>query len=337
MAIVIAGLAFGQSTDSAPKFEAADILPTPPAVAGTNNQSMHGGLYRSGRFEVRSATMLDLVRSAYNVDADYVTGGPAWMDKDRFDILAKAPGDSTPEKMRAMLRNLLAERFGLVVHNGTKPFAAYAITQGKKVLMKQSAGGSDTPGCKPIPPPEPPQGGPMAEISMNGVAIRAAPGALITYLCHNVSMAELPDQLRNMIFVTRALSGAPVVDQTGLKGRWDFNIKYSLNTVPPRVETDASPEVITIFAALEKQPGLKLAMTKIPMPVIVVDNVNEKPTDNPSGLTANMLAPPRLEFEVAEIKPSDPNPPQSSSGGDCFYGSAQESDRDEAGVNLKAG
>jgi uncharacterized protein (TIGR03435 family) len=305
MAMLIAGLAFCQSTESTLTFEAADIHPTPATAPGTNNQNMRGGLYRGGRYEVRAATMLDLVRTAYNVDANNVTGGPAWMDKDRFDIIARAPGDSTPEKMHVMLRNLLAERFSLAVHNDMKPLAAYAIRQGKKVLMKQSAG-SDTHGCKLIPPPESPQGGPMM-------------AALTTYTCHNVSMAELPDQLRNMILVTRALSGTPIVDQTKLKGGWDFDIKYSLNTGPPQARTDASPEVVTIFAAFEKQLGLKLELTKIPMPVIAVDGVNEKPTDNPPGVTAKLPAPPPLEFEVADIRPSDPNPAQGAAGGDCFY------------------
>ena len=247
--MLIAGLAFGQSfvrtTDSTLRFEAADIQPTPDAVPGTNTQNMRGGLYRRGRYEVHSATMLDLVRTAYNLDADKVTGGPAWMDKDRFDIIAKAPGDSTPEEMRTMLRNLLAERFRLVVHKDTKPLAAYAIRQGKKVLMKQSAGsdtpGSDMHGCKPIPPPGSPQG-----------------GALMTYRCHNVSLAELPDQLRNMVLATKALSGTPVVDRTELKGGWNSDIRYSQNTGAPQAGTDASPEVVTIFAALEKQLGLKL-------------------------------------------------------------------------------
>lgn len=300
--MLLADLAFSQSTDSTLKFEAAEIHPTPAPAPGTNNQNMRGGLYRSGRYEVRSATMLDLVRTAYNVDANNVAGGPAWMDKVRFDIIAKAPGDSTPEKLRVMLRNLLAERFGLVVHNDASPRAAYAIRQGKKVLMKQSAG-SDLPGCKPMPPPTP-------------------PGALTTYMCHNVSMPELPDQLRNMVLVTKALNGAPVVDQTQLKGGWDFDIKYSLNTVPPQAQSDAPPEVVNIFAAFEKQLGLKLELTKVPVPVIAVDSVSEKPTpnlnDDPPGVTAKMSTPPPLEFEVAEIRPSDPNPPQDPSG-DCFY------------------
>lgn len=301
LAMLIASLAPAQSSDSALKFEAADIHPTPPYIPGTNSQKLRGGLYRGGRYEILSATMVDLIRTAYNVDADKVTGGPAWMDKDRFDIIAKASGDDTPEKIRVMLRNLLAERFSLVVHNSTKPLAAYAITQGKKVLMKPSAG-SDAPGCKPIPPPEPSQ---------------AAPGALMTYTCRNVSMAELPEQLRSMTLATKALNGIPVVDQTGLKGGWDFDLKYSLNTAAPPTQPDASPEVVTIFAAFGKQLGLKLELTKIPTPVIAVDSINEKPTGNPPDVSAKLAASP-LEFEVADIRPSDPNPPQDSSG-ECFY------------------
>lgn len=101
--MLITCLAFGQSTESTLKFEAADIYPAPAASPGTNNQKMRGGLYRSGRYEVRSATMSDLVRTAYNVGVDKITGGPAWMDRDRFDLFAKAPGDATPERTRAML------------------------------------------------------------------------------------------------------------------------------------------------------------------------------------------------------------------------------------------
>ncbi len=300
IAMLLAGLAFGQSTDSALHFEAADIQPAPAAAPGTNSQTMRGGLYRDGRYEIRSATMLDLVRTAYNVDADHVTGGPAWLDKERFDVIAKAPGDSTRETLRMMLRNLLAERFSLVVRDDMKPLTVYAITQGKKVLMKRSAG-SDTPGCKPIPPPE------------------SSPGALMTYQCRNVSMAEMPDQLRNMALVTRALSGVPAVDRTELKGGWDFDIRYSVNTGLPQPRNDAAPEPVTIFAAFEKELGLHLNLAKIPRPVIAIASVNEKPAGNTTAITAKMPAPPPLVFEVAEIRPSDPNPPESPPGGDCFY------------------
>ncbi|HVW10771.1 MAG TPA: TIGR03435 family protein [Bryobacteraceae bacterium] len=315
IAMLFAGLVFGQSGDSTLQFEAADIHPAPAAAPGTNPQNMRGGLYRGGHYEIRSATMRDLVRAAYNVDADNVTGGPVWIDKDRFDLTAQAPGASTPEKVRVMLRNLLAQRFGLAVHNDTKPFPAYAITPGKKVRMKQSTGLDTPPGCELIPPSESPQGGPVTGIPMSGIANPAAPGALIAYQCHNVSIAELPDQLRNMTLATRALNGAPVVDRTGLKGGWDFNIKYS---GLPQDRTDTSPEAVTIFAAFEKQLGLKLERIKVPMPVIAIDSVNENPAGDPAGVNAKLAVLP-LKFEVAEIRPSDPNPPEGSSGGDCFY------------------
>jgi uncharacterized protein (TIGR03435 family) len=317
IAVLVAGAAFGQ-TESAVKFEAADIHPSPAAAPGNNpNQFMRGGFYRGGRYEVRTATMVDLVRTAYNVDADKVTGGPAWMDKDQFDIVAKAPADSTADALQAMLRNLLAERFSLAVHNDTKPLPAYAITQGKKVLLKP-AGGSDETGCKMVPPPEPPAGGPMMGIFMNGVAIRMSPGSLMTYSCHNMTMAALPDQLRSMIFVPGYLNGNRVVDETELKGAWDFDIKFSANFRMPAQAAEGAPEVVTIFTAFEKQLGLKLELTKIPMPVIAVDSVNEKPTENLPGVSAKMPAPP-TEFEVADIKPSDPNPPQGPFGGGCFF------------------
>jgi uncharacterized protein (TIGR03435 family) len=318
IAALIAGVAFGQ-IESTLKFEAADIH-TSPAVAPNNNgnQFMRGGFYRGGRYEVRTATMVDLVRTAYNVDADKVTGGPAWMDKDQFDVIAKAPADSTPEKLRAMLRNLLAERFSLVVHDDTKPLAVYALTTGKKVLMKQADGSEET-GCKLAPQPDPPAGSPMiGMISMNGVVIRLGAGSLITYSCHNISMAAFAEQMRGMIFVPGYLNGNRVVDQTELKGAWDFDVKYSFNFRGP-APVEGAPEIVTIFTAVEKQLGLKLDLTKIPMPVIAVDSVNEKPTDNLPGVSAKMPAPP-TEFEVADIKPSDPNPPQGPfNGGGCFF------------------
>ena len=317
IAALIAGIAFGQPDDSNLKFVAADIHSTPAVAPGSsNNQGMRGGFYRGGRYEVRTATMVDLVRTAYNVEADKVTGGPAWMDKDQFDVIAKAPADSTPEKLQAMLRNLLAERFSLVVHNDTKPLPAYAITQGKKVLLKP-AGGSDETGCKMVPPPEPAPGGPMMGIVMNGVAVRMSPGSLMTYTCHNMTMAALPDQLRGMFFVPGYLNGNRVVDETELKGAFDFDIKYSANFRMP-VQAEGAPETVTIFTAFEKELGLKLELTKIPMPVIAVDSANEKPTDNLPGVSAKMPAPP-TEFEVADIKPSDPNPPQGPFGGGCFF------------------
>ena len=84
---------------------------------------MRGGALRAGNYEVYYATMVDLIRLAYGVTADKVTGGPNWLEMDRFDVVAKAPPSTTPEAARQMLRTLLADRFTLVVEQASRPTA----------------------------------------------------------------------------------------------------------------------------------------------------------------------------------------------------------------------
>ena len=92
-----------------------------------------------------------------------------------------------------------------------------------------------------------------------------------------------------------------VVDQTGLEGAWDLSFQYTFRTLPGQGET------ITLFDALEKQLGLKLELTRVLLPVMVVDNVNEKPTDNPPNTKDIRRVPaPPTKFEVAVVKPSTP-------------------------------
>lgn len=103
-----------KATGSQPRFEAADVHLSPPANNPYNYAS--GGVLRGERYDLRKATMLDLIKTAWNVDADTVFGGPNWLEFDRFDIYAKAPLDTPPETVRLMLQALLRDRFGLVIH-----------------------------------------------------------------------------------------------------------------------------------------------------------------------------------------------------------------------------
>ncbi len=100
-----------------------------------------------------------------------------------------------------------------------------------------------------------------------------------------------------------------VADSTGLKGAWDFDLKWSSRIV---FDLLGGADAITLPDAVDKQLGLKLEEQKIPTPVIVVDQVNKKPTDNPPDLATKFPPPPPAEFEVADIKPSAPitNPGQ---------------------------
>src|ERR1700722_5276042 len=103
----------GQTPAAKPTFQIADIH----AVGTQTRNQMQ--IFRAGRYEIRSSTMLSLIETAYGVDADTVVGGPAWLEFDRFDIIAKAPPPTSPETIKLMLQALLADRFKLVVRKDT--------------------------------------------------------------------------------------------------------------------------------------------------------------------------------------------------------------------------
>jgi uncharacterized protein (TIGR03435 family) len=132
----------GVFAQSAPKFEAVEIRASGPNTV----PRMRNGFSR-GRYEFGNATLVDMIRTAWSVDADTVVGGPDWLDADRFDVMAMAPAGSTPDELRTMLRAMLAERFQLVVHNGIKDAPTYAMTAGSEAQLKE-ASGTEESGCK---------------------------------------------------------------------------------------------------------------------------------------------------------------------------------------------
>ncbi len=275
--------AFGQSAETPAAFEAADIH----ASAHVRYPYMRGPLHHGDRYELRDANMVDLIAAAYGVKNEKVVGGPSWLELDRFDVIAKAPADATPETLKPLLQALLADRFKLVVHKDTKPIPAYALTAGKHSGLKKSDGTGET-GCKVTRP------GP-------GTQVPGLPA--FTYSCHNVTMAALAEQISGSPAEFMYLNQESIMDQTGLEGGWDFSFKYTFRGGPR-----PNGEVITIFDAVDKQLGLKLYPSKIPLPVIMVDGVNRKPTDNLPGVAEALHeAPPPTEFEVADLKPTSPD------------------------------
>jgi uncharacterized protein (TIGR03435 family) len=285
----LCGIAFSQSTfsqsaDTRPAFEAAGISPSAPA----RFSFMRGPTAHAGHYEVRQASMVDLVAKAYGVNQDEVLEGPAWLEEDRFDIFANLPPNSTPETRKAMLQTLLADRFKLVVHFDKKPMPAIALTVGKKALLKES-GGSNEAGCDfkaPPPPPRPADGQPSTPVA-----------ATFTIDCHNMTMARFSEELRGMF----SDDNKPVTDHTGLQGAWDFSFKFTPNFQPG---ADSSALADTV----EKQLGLKMTPAKEDVPVIIVDSVNQHPTPNVPDIAEILHLPPApTEFDVADIRPSDPN------------------------------
>jgi uncharacterized protein (TIGR03435 family) len=213
------------------------------------------------------------------------------VENDRFDVIANAPAATTVETAQPMLQSLLAERFSLTIHNDKKPVPAYALKAGKHPQMKEADGSGET-GCKFIQPPANPGGGlPML--------------TTFTFSCHNMTMEAFAAALRTTIFfASQYLGERIVVDESELKGAWDFDLKLSPKggfnpTAPPEGR-------VTLTDAIEKL-GLKLEMVDVPMPVIVIDSVNQKPSANAPNVAEILhTVPSPTEFEVATVKATDP-------------------------------
>jgi uncharacterized protein (TIGR03435 family) len=127
----------------------------------------------------------------------------------------------------------------------------------------------------------------------------------VVFTCHAETTEDFAKAMSSGLgMLSLPLDGNPVIDQTGLNGVYDFELKITR----PRMGGAGDGENVTVFDAIDKL-GLKLQLGKIPQPVIVVDSVNPVPTDNPPGITQALPPAPVLEFEVADVKPSDPSMP----------------------------
>jgi len=265
----------------APSFEVADVHVAPHVL----RPFMDGGNLIGDRYTIHQASMLDLIATAYNLDAGNVQGGPSWLDWDRYEIVAKAAPTTSKADLRLMLQALLKERFNLAAHNGSAPMPAYVLkAQSGKVKLKESDGGGD-PTCEPqVTPPDQSQG-----------AIRQ-----IIVTCRHESMEKFAEDIHDMAggYLTK-----PVVDSTDLKGTYDFTLTWT----PRGLLGVAGAAGISVFDAIDKQLGLKLALETAPRTVLIVDSVNESPSKNQPDIAERLPALPPAQFEVATIKPSKPD------------------------------
>jgi uncharacterized protein (TIGR03435 family) len=207
---------------------------------------------------------------------------PKWVATNNFEIHAKAEGNPTKDQMRLMMQSLLADRFKLAIHFETQQVPVFAL-----VLEKPGRTGpklrshSDGPPCDvhmPMPTP-----GNSANI--DGVfppvcdAFMLVPAANheMSLGSRNTTMKLIADSLPSLGGL-----GRPVVDQTGLSGRFDFTLQWARESNGPAQSGADAPldsQGITFLEALKDQLGMKLKSTKAPMDVLVVDHV-ERPSEN---------------------------------------------------------
>jgi uncharacterized protein (TIGR03435 family) len=206
-----------------------------------------------------------MIAFAYNVEEDWVKGGEKWLDTERYDIAAKTAPTASADTLRVMLRSLLEERFRLKVHKEDQPVPVYALT-GSKPKIKE------------------------ADPSSRSTCTRSAADGLVHYTCVNTTMAQLAEKLPN---VAGGYLDHPMVDLTGLKGGYDFILSWTPRNrllgggrgpAPAAADGGAAsadrPVGFTIFEAVDRQLGLKLASQKHPMPVLVIDHIERKPAEN---------------------------------------------------------
>ena len=215
-----------------PQFEVASVKLVEPRM-GSHAVGLR---VEHGTATLQAATVRQIIVQAYAVQRVLVIGGPTWYDDDQYDILAKAATpDATPTEISTMLQNLLADRFHLTVHRATREITVYSLTVGKN-------------GAKLTAP--------LADEASN-VAFDDT-GAIIF---KNATLAGLVNTLANTLDL-------PVVDKTGLTGRYNFKVNLSRDPSGP-----------SLFTAIEEQLGLKLESVKAPVEVLQVDHV-ERPSAN---------------------------------------------------------
>jgi uncharacterized protein (TIGR03435 family) len=204
-------------------------------------------------FYRRNATAAQLIRFAFDLHATQLIGGPEWMKTFGFEINAKPAGPVSEHTMRLMVRTLLEDRFKLVTHREQRE-----MLSGRLVLANRDGDlGPNLKKCDPEDPPKQQTFGMSATVR-------------VTYLkC---------DPMTAVASGAAALLGFPVVDETHLDGLWTVELRYepqSMSAQQVTLRLTAPP----IREALQEQLGLRVDSTRGPVPVLVVDSI-EQPTEN---------------------------------------------------------
>jgi uncharacterized protein (TIGR03435 family) len=294
---------FAQTAENSPTFEVASVKPAAPIVGNRIMVMMHGGPGSNdpGQITYTNVTLYNVLISAYGVK-DFQISGPAWLDSERYDIVAKVPRGATKAESKVMMQNLLAERFKLTLHREKKELPMYALVVGKNgpklkesvedpaaaAAMRQPTMGKDG---FPVMPPGLASLGAKSLKMMNGGS-----GASMT--ASHQSMAEFAETLSSRLDL-------PVVDMTGLTGKYDYTLSFSAEGLgrmrlpgglapPPPVappsgeggpgmamagapDGQSSPD---LFTAVQEQLGLKLEQRKGPVELLVIDHLEKVPIEN---------------------------------------------------------
>ena len=197
-----------------------------------------------GSLTMRGVTLKASIAWAYHV-LECQVSGPGWMGEQRYDVMAKAAGPAGEPELRRMLQSLLADRFQLALHRQNKEMAAYVLTVGKN-------------------------GPKFAESKSEGDSGIEPDRKTMSITAHRVSVAQVIGMLSQMY-------QAPVIDQTGLAGRYDVTIDARKYIPQSGEKTDPFSIIET---GLQQELGLKLESRKMAVDLLIVDRVEKAPVEN---------------------------------------------------------
>jgi len=244
--------AFGQSADTpAPAFDVASVKVSQSGADGVS-RGRGNTQVSPGTVTMRNVSLKAAIRWAWHV-TEYQVTGPDWLDSQRYEIAGKAAGPATEDELRLMMQALLRERFKLALHLQTKELGAYLLVAGKngpKFHESTTAG--------------------EGSIDINqrqlSVSVQRTP------------VSRLVELMSNML-------RAPVIDRTGLKGRYDLTLnvaQYAADLAAQGKSLDsvrADPEAF-LSMILQEEFGLKLEAKKMPLEVVVIDRAEKSPVEN---------------------------------------------------------
>src|SRR5688500_4052440 len=222
------------------------------------------------RITYRGTWLPPLIAEAFGVRTDQVTG-PTWLTTERYDIVANIPPGATKDDFKLMLADLLRERFRLRFHMDSRIRPIYVLRAGNtgprlKPTERRaddatapSVGRVDAEGC------------PIVSPNYKGMVSRPVPG-MMCWTARDVASADLARHLEQR-------AGRPVIDETGLTGRYDFKIRYEFlgRGGDPGAAADRAPSV---FTAVEEQLGLKLEPSTQSFPALIIDSIEREPIEN---------------------------------------------------------
>jgi uncharacterized protein (TIGR03435 family) len=245
----------GLQTSASKVFDVATVK-----LNSSGDQGWRLGPPGRGSVSIVNLQLRKIIASSFRIQ-DSMVFGPGWVNDTRYDIVGKGPDPnaSNPEVWE-MMRSMLADRFKLKYHIETREFPIYALTVAK--------------------------GGPKLKDGEDG---RCAAEIKAGKTCGDIIFPPFGAGIYNMPIgafiggLARTLQDRPIVDKTGLTGKYDITVTWMPDGMKPedleKIPKENRPEDLSLFQAMEKEAGLKLEATKGPVQVVVVDHI-EKPSGN---------------------------------------------------------